>query len=508
MIVDTDQSPASLPVALYTGDQVRELDRISTEAAGLTPAVLMSRAGRAAFNLVRRYWPDATSLTILCGGGNNAGDGYLVAALAAQKRLAVRALWLKPPEQLSGAARQAYDYAVQEGVSIASFDPAAVNDPEFAAGVFVDALLGTGASGAVRAPYDAAIAWLNDQLGPVIALDVPSGLCANTGAELGAAVRADLTITFIGCKRGLLTGRGPSLTGELIVDDLGVPETVFTSVKASTERCQIAALLRELAPRRRDAHKGDFGHVLIIGGDKGLGGAAVMAAEAVARSGAGLVGLATQPEHIAAALTRLPEAMAVAVTSGQELEPHLVRPTVLALGPGLGRSPWSEQMLQQAAKTNLPMVVDADALNLLAEGRVLRTPYRDNWVLTPHPGEAARLLGETAAAIQADRFAAVTALQKKYGGVVVLKGAGTLIADGVDIALADVGNPGMAVGGMGDLLTGIIAALLAQGLRPTVAARLGVCVHGMAGDMAAEDHGQRGLLPTDLLPYVRELLNP
>lgn len=503
----SDAPSAILPKALYRAAQVRELDRLATDKAGIASAVLMSRAGRAAFQALYTQWPDVQSITVLCGGGNNAGDGYVVAALSAQKRIAVRVLWLCPPDELSGVARQAYDYACQEGVLMVPFDEAELGDPAFAAGVFVDALLGIGAKGEVRPAYAVAIHWLNRLAGPVLALDIPSGLCADTGAELGVAVQADVTVTFIGCKQGLLTGKGPALVGRLLFDDLGVPADVLTALPPASERCQLSRLLAALPPRQADAHKGQFGHLLVIGGDRGLGGAAAMAAEMAARSGAGLISVATQPEHVAPLLARLPEAMTVGVASGQELEPHLARPNVLAIGPGLGRSSWSEQMLQQAAKTGLPMVVDADALNLLAKGRVLSEARRANWILTPHPGEAARLLNITTAEVQADRFAAVTALQARYGGVVVLKGAGTLITDGERTWLADVGNPGMATGGMGDILTGLIGALLAQGLKPDVAAQLGVCLHGVAGDMAAEDEGQRGILPTDLIPYVRELLN-
>ncbi len=504
---ETSTPLSLLPSALYRAAQVRELDRLATDQAGISPAALMSRAGRAAFAALVRKWPQVRSITVLCGGGNNGGDGYVVAALAAQKRLSVRVLWLSPPTELEGIARQAYDYACQEGVLVVPFDEAELGDPAFAEGVLVDAMLGIGATGDVRPAYAAAITWLNRLAGPVLALDIPSGLCADTGRELGVAVRADVTVTFIGCKVGLLTGRGPALAGELLFDDLSVPEDVLSALPAAAERCQLNSLLASLPAREADAHKGQFGHLLVIGGDRGLGGAAAMTAEMAARSGTGLVSVATQPEHVLPILARLPEAMAVGVASGQELEPHLARPSVLAIGPGLGRSPWSEQMLQQAAKSGLPMVVDADALNLLAEGRVLPDARRDNWILTPHPGEAARLLNMTTAEIQADRLAAVAAIQAAYGGVVVLKGAGTVIASSERLWLADVGNPGMATGGMGDILTGVIAALLAQGLQPDIAAQLGVCLHGTAGDMAAEDHGQRGLLPTDLIPYVRELLN-
>ena len=267
-------------------------------------------------------------------------------------------------------------------------------------------------------------------------------------------------------------------------------------------------LLAFLPPRERIAHKGMFGHVLVIGGDKGMGGAVALAAEAAARTGAGLTSAATQPAHVAAILARRPEIMVTGVTSGQELEPLLARPSLLVVGPGLGRSAWSEQMLQQATLCGLPLVLDADGLNMLAAGRVVRESKRDNWILTPHPAEAARLLGITTADIQQDRVAAVQTLQQRYGGVIVLKGAGTLMC-GVDgtVSICMGGNPGMASGGMGDVLSGIIGSLLAQGLELLDAAKLGVCLHAEAADIAAKQ-GERGLLASDLLAQLQPLVNP
>ena len=267
-------------------------------------------------------------------------------------------------------------------------------------------------------------------------------------------------------------------------------------------------LLHFLPPRERTAHKGMFGHVMIIGGDKGMGGAVAMAAEASARTGAGLTSAATRPEHVAAILARRPEIMVTGVSSGQELEPLLARPSLLVVGPGLGRSAWSEQMLQQATLCGLPLVLDADGLNILAAGRVVRESKRDSRILTPHPAEAARLLGVTTADIQQDRTAAAQALQERYGGVIVLKGAGTLVCglEGtVDICMG--GNPGMASGGMGDVLSGIIGSLLAQGLALFDAARLGVCLHAEAADIAAKQ-GERGLLASDLIAQLPKLVNP
>lgn len=504
MISSSDQS-----MPLYRCAEVKELDRTAIENEGIAGIRLMKRAGRALLRELLSRWPEPRAITVLCGAGNNGGDGYVLAALAAQRALPVRVLCLANPEKLKGDARSAYEYAVQEGVGVSPFSLEVADNADFQGGIIVDAMLGIGLSGAVRESYVEAIAWINQSAMPVVAADIPSGLCGDTGAVLGTAVRADVTVTFIGCKQGLLTGRGRALSGEVVIDELDVPPTVYQAVTPQTHHLSLSHLQQHLLPREIDAHKGSFGHVMVIGGDRGLGGAAAMAAEAAARSGAGLVSVATQPEHITALLARRPEIMVVGVPSGQELIPFLERPTVLVLGPGLGHSAWSEQMLQQAAASGLPMVLDADGLNILSEGRVLPQTLRDNWVLTPHPGEAARLLGVSTEAVQADRFQAVRDLQARYDGTVVLKGAGSLIfgASGM-IGVATEGNPGMASGGMGDVLSGVIGALMAQGIDMEVAAQLAVCAHGAAGDLAVEEGGERGLLATDLVPYIRELLNP
>lgn len=493
-----------LPADLYRADQVRELDRCAIEEHGIAGIHLMKRAGRAAFAALLERWPDPEQITVLCGAGNNGGDGYVIAALAAQRRLPVTLIHVADPEKLQGDARGAYEFARREGVIMLSLEESLGFK-----GIVVDAMLGTGVSGEVREPFRQAIERLNKSGAPVLAVDIPSGLCADTGNELGVAVKADVTVSFIGLKQGLLTGRGPGLTGELLFADLGVPEAVLQTQVASAQRLQLNQLLEQLPDRDGDAHKGKFGHVMVIGGDSGYAGAVAMAGEASARMGAGLTSVATRPEHVAAIIARRPELMVLGVTSGQELETYLERPTVLVLGPGLGRTPWSEQMLQQAVACGLPMVLDADGLNLLAEGRVIaNTTQRDNWVLTPHPGEAARLLDCSVAEIQRDRFAAARQLQQRFGGTVLLKGAGTVIAaaDG-SLSVAYVGNPGMASGGMGDVLSGVLGGLLAQGLEPGLATQLAVCLHGTAADLAAEENGQRGLLATDLLPYLRQLLN-
>lgn len=492
---------ASSP-ALYTAEQAYALDAAAI-ADGIPALQLMKRAGRAAFNLLLERFPSPELVSVYCGGGNNGGDGYVVAALAAQRRIPVQVIQLVPADKLVGEARKAYEFALQEAVPIVPFGK---NPPT--TGVIVDALLGIGLRGLPRPEFAAAIEQINRSGLPVIALDIPSGLEADTGATPGAVVNAGLTISFIGLKRGLVTGRGPAFCGEIILDRLDIPNSVFSQESPTAECLDLASLLPLLKPRAADAHKGDFGHVMVIGGDTGFGGAALMAAEAAARTGAGLVSIATRPEHIPAILARRPEIMAIGVVSGQELEPLLARPSVLVVGPGLGRSPWSEQMLQQAVKSGLPLVLDADALNILAEGRVVPKPNgHGRWLLTPHPAEAARLLGITTADVQVDRFAAAIKLQEKYQASIILKGAGSLVAAAENrIGVVTDGNPGMASGGMGDVLSGILGGLLAQGLDTKDAARLGAVLHASAGDLAAGELGQRSLLATDLLPYLCQLL--
>lgn len=494
---------SQLPVSLYRSGDVRELDRRVIEDQGIAGFTLMRRAGRAVFDHVRSISPDLEQLTIVCGTGNNGGDGYVIACLAKQFGIDVRVIQVGDVVQLQGDALSARRHACQDGIEQQGFSPALT----VSGGVVVDALLGTGLSGEVRDEVHVAIDWIN-QLGlPVVAVDVPSGLCSDTGYPLGTAVKAISTVSFIGLKQGLLTGMGPHYSGRVYYNDLAVPECVLAPQPESSHRLTLADELKALLPRSPCAHKGDFGHVLVAGGDLGMAGAPLMAAEAAGRVGAGLVSCATRPEHVAAIVSRRPEIMAQGVVSGQEAELLLTSPCAIVVGPGLGKGPWGEQLLQQICKAKQPMVMDADALNILSVGRVIKQAYRDNWILTPHPGEAARLLECSTVEIQQDRFAAVRALQQRFGGVIILKGAGSLVADATGaIYLCSDGNPGMASGGMGDVLSGVLGALLAQGLSLSEAARLGVCLHARAGDMAAKQ-GLRGTLATDLLPFLRQLIN-
>ena len=486
---------------LYTAAQTRALDHCAIHEHSIPGITLMARAADAAFRYLLETWPEPGRLQVLCGTGNNGGDGFLIADLAHKRGIEVTVFQLGETGKIGGDALLARRQALANGVTIVPFGEASLA-PE---GVIVDAMLGTGLGGDVRGVYVEAIGAINASGIPVLAVDIPSGLCSDTGRVLGCAVRADLTVTFIGLKRGLFTLEAPDYTGAVQFSDLAVPPEIYTAVAAHCSRLELEPLLERLPPRPANAHKGLYGAVLVVGGDYGMAGAAAMAAEAALRCGAGLVQVATRPEHVAALVARAPEVMPRGVRSGDDFAPMLEAADVLVVGPGLGQSPWSIELLQMALATGKPTVLDADALNLLAAGTLGGIGPGSNWVLTPHPGEAARLLDCAIAEVQADRFAAVSALQQRYGGVVVLKGNGSLISGGGNILLSDYGNPGMASGGMGDVLSGVIGALLAQHLPPLEAAALGVCLHGAAANIAAAE-GQRGLAATDLIPVMRSLL--
>lgn len=491
----------SLPDALFSAEAVRNIDRYVIEQQGVDGFELMQRAANSAFRWLLRAWPERSPVLVLCGAGNNGGDGYLVAAAAARHGVAVNCLAVAPLVKLSGDARKAWQQAVADGVAVQELDsvPASELDGLFReAEVIVDAMLGTGTSGAPREPVAGVIARCNQSGAPVFAVDVPSGLNATTGAAEGAVINAAATVTFIGLKAGLLTGQGTATCGKLIFETLGTEQGVEASGQQPlATRLDWPAVKPWLPARPANAHKGRFGHVLVVAGDHGYGGAGLMAAEAASRSGAGLVSLATRPEHVTAALARCPSVMTRGLIHGSELPALAEAATVIVCGPGIGRSAWGQQMLEQVVASGKPRVLDADALNLLSS-RV--SVPADNHILTPHPGEAARLLGCSVPDVEADRVAAVRLLQDRFGGTALLKGAGTVIASGHGVVrLISGSNPGMATGGMGDVLSGIIGALYAQLNDPAQAAAIGAAVHLTAANLASEDKGYTGLIPEDVI---------
>ncbi|PCJ23866.1 MAG: bifunctional ADP-dependent NAD(P)H-hydrate dehydratase/NAD(P)H-hydrate epimerase [SAR86 cluster bacterium] len=514
-----------LPRKLYRADQIRKLDQIAIEEFGISGFNLMHTAATVAFNTLLEKWPQTRYVQIFAGSGNNAGDGYIVAGLAHDQGIGVEVIQLSDPQKLQGDAKKAWQWAQQRQVEMAgfsNFNPQ--RQTEHANTVIVDALLGTGLDRAVAGDYKSAIEYINSTSSPVVAIDIPSGLSADTGQSFGTTVIADLTITFIAMKQGMLTNEGRDFVGEIIYHDLDVPKEVFQADSAplpSATRIDINYISHNLRPRARSSHKGTHGHVLIMGGDYSYGGAVIMAAEAAQRSGAGLVSVITRSTHRSAMLARRPEIMVVGTEDeSPQLDSVLSKASVIVIGPGLGRSMWGRELLQQALSTQManktPLVIDADALHLLAgknhQGQTSAGSNikRDNWILTPHPGEAAALLNCSIAEIQADRFLAVRNLNKTWGGVCLLKGSGSLICadQQQSLFLSSEGNAGMASGGMGDVLSGLVASLVAQGLSLEQSLCSAVCIHGEAADLSMEANGQRGMVATDLFPYIRQLVNP
>ena len=491
---------SSLPLAIHTAAQVRALDRLAIDVVGIPSYTLMTRAGAAAFSLLRTAWPQTRRIVVVCGPGNNGGDGYVLARLAQQAAMDVTTLSASDPAQLKGDARRAFEDYLAAGGTPDSWRDELLDDAD----VIVDAIFGTGLSRSVEGVAAHQIRAINARRAPVLSLDIPSGLHADTGQALGVAIVAARTLTFIGLKLGFYVGVGQEHTGRLSFDGLDVPADALASIAPVAVRLDEAELRTALPLRARTTHKGEQGRVLVIGGGRGMPGAARMAGEAALRVGAGLVTVATRPENVSAITGARPELMCRGVERADELRALIGRADVLALGPGLGQDEWSTSMFEAAVTSDKPAVIDADGLNLLAQ----RPRTNARWILTPHPGEAARLLGDTIAGVQEDRLGAVSALAARYEGTVVLKGAGTLIKSGDSLpALCDRGNPGMASGGMGDVLTGVIAGLAAQISNLDAAARVGVLVHATAGDLAAAK-GERGLLATDLFAHLRSCVNP
>ncbi len=489
----------SLPHSVYGAEWLRGWESRAAALAGVSLYQLMERAGAGAFRTLCWVYPFARHYVILAGQGNNGGDAYVVARLAAAGGKTVTLIECPGRSPLPEQAQSARQAWLDAGGIIQDADTPWPQQVD----VIVDGLLGTGLKDAPRGSFSALIEAANAHAAPVLALDIPSGLNAETGAVAGSVMRAAHTQTFIALKPGLVTGKARSVTGQLHYDDLGLGPWLQQQTPVM-ERFTAAQLTRWLQPRDPCSHKGDNGRLLIIGGDLGLSGAIRMTGEAALRTGAGLVRVLTREENIASLLTARPELMVEPLTD-DSLRQGLEWADVVVIGPGLGQTDWGKNALRIAENCTKPMLWDADALNLLA----INPQKRHNRIITPHPGEAARLLNSKTGVIESDRLLAAKNIIKRYGGVVVLKGAGTLCAD-VDghMAVADVGNAGMASGGMGDLLSGIIGGLLAQKLSLYDAACAGCVIHGAAADWLAAKKGTRGMVATDLLPALYQFVNP
>ncbi len=488
-------------IPLYSVVQTRAIEQAAV-ASGIGAYALMQRAGAAAWRYLQSRWPKAQHIGVLCGPGNNGGDGLVIAKLAkaAGRQVSVIVPASLPlPESASEAALALSDWQAGDG----QLQQAAAILPKV--DLWIDALFGIGLTRVITGEAQILINALNASGAPIFALDVPSGLYADSGYVSGVAIRATATMTFIVDKTGLHTGRARAFCGELAVVDLAVPESLIAAQPPVARLAEPSLLSQWFTPRARDAHKGQFGHLLLIGGNLGMAGAARLAAEAALRCGVGLVSVATRAANVPAWLAARPEAMVHAVEQATDLDALLERASVVAIGPGLGKCQWSQMLFDRIINRQVPRVFDADALNLLA----MQSPQNlgESTVLTPHPGEAARLLGIETAVIESDRLAAAARLVDCFQCSVILKGAGSIVA-GVDHTplIIDAGNPGMASGGMGDVLTGVTGAFLAQGMSGFHAASAAALAHARAGDLAAAD-GERGLLGSDLFQPLRQLVN-
>ena len=489
----------SLPALVYAAAQVRAMDRHAIEVAGIPGYTLMQRAGVAALELLRQQWPDANRITVLCGAGNNAGDGYVLARFARDAGLTVNVFAVVDPLGLSGDAARAYADFTAGGGRETGFQRQVLASTD----VIVDALLGTGIDRPVEGAMRDCIDAVNASGLPVLALDLPSGLDADTGMVQGVAISALHTITFVAPKAGLFLGDAWDRVGELAFAGLGIPESARKAHVPVMRRMDGRLIEEALPRRRRSSHKGDHGRVLIVGG-LAMPGAARLAGEAALRTGAGLVTVATEAGSVAPIIAGRPELICNAVKSAAELERLAAAANVVAIGPGLGLGRSARDFFATVTGGGKAIVLDADALTMLAE----KLRRRDDWILTPHPGEAARLLAIDAAAVQRDRLGSAREIATRYGGVCVLKGAGTIVATKDSLPwVCDRGNPGMATAGAGDVLTGIIAALVAGGCELERAAAAGVLLHARAGDRAARS-GERGLVASDLIEELRAVANP
>lgn len=499
---------------IVTAEQMRELDRKAVQERGIPSLTLMENAGRAVAELAGRMAeasPDRP-IIVICGRGSNGGDGFVAARHLVQMGRKVQVLVAAPADEISGDAKHNLARLSEAGLSpvhVTEVEPVARACAH--AGLVVDALLGTGLTGKPRGLSAQLIEAINDCRRPVLAVDVPSGLDADSGDTLGVAVRAQETVTMGLPKLGLYVYPRMDYAGKVTVADIGFPPDLIAGSPAVGELTEPEWVRMLLPKRARNAHKGDFGRVLVIAGSVGFTGAACLCAEAAMRVGAGLVSVGCPVSVNDILEVKLTEAMTIPLpeTYQRSLDTRALAPIlefaeradVLAIGPGLSRQPETAVLVRRlVARVDRPMVVDADGLNALAEAPLLLEGEHAPAVLTPHPGEMARLMGVATEKVQQHRAHFAEAATNRFRSVIVLKGAYSLIAEpGRPLTVNPTGNPGMASGGTGDVLTGMVAGLIAQGLLPFEAACAGSYLHGLAGDIAARQVGEASLIASDLL---------
>jgi len=503
---------------LYTANQARELDRLAMEAPGASGYRLMKTAGASAFHFIMSAWPNTKSLTVVCGIGNNGGDGYVIAKFAISRGIDVSVIQLGDLSKQRGDALAARLDLEADDVVIEPYQGQSFSDTD----VIVDALLGTGLTRDVTSQWREVIEAINLSPAKVASVDIPSGLNADTGTAQGVAIDADVTATFMGRKQGMFTGVGCQKSGLIKFDSLNVPENIYQQVPPASFLQQALSPL-VLRPRDRNTHKGKYGKVVVVGGAPGMNGAILLSAIAALRTGCGSVTVLTHPQHAAFLNMKCPEIMCRGIEEPFQLNDYLAMADAVVVGPGLGTDSWGKDLLTAVIEgaegvvgksaegiespMNRPVIIDADGLRQLGD----RKSANANWVLTPHPGEAASMLGCSVDEIQQDRFLAAKRISEKYNAVCILKGAGTITYFSEKLTVCPFGNPGMATAGMGDVLSGILGTLAAQGVRqqfPLVEmAGSGVLLHAIAGDQVARQNGEKGMIASDLYPQIRGLIN-
>ena len=488
---------------IYDPSTVAEVDDRAIHEFSMPGIELMEKAAAYAFQCSQECFPNIDSIQIFCGSGNNAGDAYLFGCYAIDHGITTSVIYLSNPKTLKGDAYSAYQrYKAKEGKLIQWNENININ-----CDLIIDGIFGIGINRPVKGIFLKAIELINQNSTPVLSLDIPSGLSGETGKIMGSSVRADLTITFVGKKIGLYINDGAKVNKKIKFSNLDIPEVCFEKARPILEEINASHISQILRQRKKDSHKGNFGHVLVVGGNHGMGGAVRITAEAALRTGAGLVSVITRSENAQTILKIRPEIMAHALESDHKNLPHIIDSVdVIAIGPGLGQDQWAKGLYDAVLESNKPLILDADALNILAQN----PQQKEDWVLTPHPGEAARLLACSNSEIQSDRLKSLKKLCDAFGGVVLLKGQNTLIGRKENTPyMISAGNPGMSTAGMGDLLTGIISALYAQFRDQDLQLLTSVSalIHSTAGDRAARS-GERGIIATDLFVELKDLLNP
>ena len=508
---------------LVTAEQMRTLDRRTIEETGIPGVVLMENAGRTAFQIIHEIFSPfcGKKVLIFAGRGNNGGDGFVLARYFLEAGAFVEVLLLSTMDKVGGDARINLEICRNMGIPIQEVtseeDLSPAQERWSQAYLLVDALLGTGLNSEVRGLFATAIELMNHLPTPVVSVDIPSGLDSDRGVMLGTAVQADLTVTFGFPKIGHAVYPGRGLTGTLACVDISIPGSLL-----KTERIRSRLLTREEltfpAERSPDAHKGHFGHLLALAGSPGKTGAGALLAGAAARAGTGLVTLGVPKSLNPVLEAKLTEAMTLPLPETEDgvlckesleaMEASLPGKTALAVGPGVSTRPeTAECVCELIRRSSIPMVLDADALTAIADRPDVLLESKVPLILTPHPGEMSRLTGKSPREIQTDRTAVAASFAEKFGVHLVLKGARTVIAlpDG-EIFVNVTGNPGLASGGTGDVLTGLIGGFLAQGMAPEEAAKLGVYLHGLAADMCAEEIGSIGFLAGDLCNRIPDAI--